>query len=180
MFNTKRKQIHAELPGAVVGSVRQKKPINPLTPRRVKQAIIGVIVLALLGGGLVIWHHRQLTQTAALNTKHALLSEAARYLDTAQTPKLAPIAQQIKQQSGYAKDPDYLYVLLTYSINTSDSNNASAYYGQLVKAYKPSKGYDESIRAYARPPKDLQAQVEFLSTQKNQSRAHDFFVQEPQ
>jgi hypothetical protein len=127
--------------------------------------IAGILTVVVVAAVIVsISHVRH--QHSIANQREAIVTQGAALLNPADVQQLTPVVAQIKQQPGYATDPNALYILTVYYINLTDATNTKAYYAQLSKAYNPQKGYTNlALKKAARSPQDLKSSVTYVENQ---------------
>jgi hypothetical protein len=123
-----------------------------------------VLVVIIVGLGLYFgWPEPKVVVPDGCSSQ--LLGRAAVVLDPTKVGELEPITDEIRQAPKYDQDPNCLYVLVTYYINTSDGTLAKEANNKLEKVYNPEKGYDEAIARDAKSPQALRPSVDFLVKQ---------------
>ncbi len=136
-----------------------------------------VVVVVLIAGTLLvslIAHNH-----ANAQKRDDLVSQAVPLLTSYHIDELATVVAQIKQQPGYAKDVDCLYVLTTYYINASDVTNAKLYYSELSKVYNQKTGYRNAGLKDANTPEQLSSRVSFIEKQASEESLHFIGIPSP-
>ncbi|MEO8105388.1 MAG: hypothetical protein ABI602_03575 [Candidatus Saccharibacteria bacterium] len=82
---------------------------------------------------------------AAYKCSSQTLHEASQVLVPTKVTELGQIVGKIQKNKGYDTDPNCLYVVTTYYINESDSNQARYFVNKLNASYDKSKGLDDSL-----------------------------------
>ena len=109
-----------------------------------------------------------------------VLKEAVALLDPGKVKELSVIVEKIIKIKGYDKDPNLLYVILTYYINLSDGGNSRKTYDSLKNIYNENVGYD-SLLENAKKPVDLEPIVVFLEKRAGEVEKNSYTVPpEPQ
>jgi multidrug efflux pump subunit AcrB len=129
----------------------------------VRRVVLLIASLCLIVAAMILIaliRHQQTSDRA----RAALVTQASADLDLENTNKLAQIVSQIKQQPGYQRDADSLYIITIYYLNTGDSANARLYYDKLASVYDAQKGYKNAALKHARSLQSLKSSVEFLAS----------------
>lgn len=159
-----------EAPPAAKASWKRK--VTYWVKQHKRQLLVAVGVLIVLVAALFVFWPDPEPDPPAVGCSKDLVRDAGRALAPSDVDRLQPIVQQMESSVGYEDDPNCVYVVMTYYINTSDSEKATQLYNQLVQAYDPDEGYDQSIAARAKSPEEVKPTIEFL-----QSIAEDFHGQ---
>lgn len=180
--------------------VKETKVLAPHTgvlkkSRKTYYSLFTVSLILLAGVGLYAWKSGYLpggkTEQKAQTVRQecnkdstsdycALLKEATGLLDPGKVKELSVVAEKIRKTEGYDKDPNYLYVVLTYHINLSDSENARKTYNLLKDAYGSEIGYDPLL-VDTKTPDELEPVVSFLEKNREAVDKNSFTVPpEPQ
>lgn len=110
----------------------------------------------------------------------SVLKEAVYLLDPSKVKELSVVVDKIKNISGYDKNPNLLYVILTFYINLSDGENAKKTYELLNNSYKTDVGYDPLL-VNAKKPAELESIINFLQKLSADVKKNSFTVPpEPQ
>ena len=99
----------------------------------------------------------------------AILQESSVLLQPKTSDKLQPYVTKIIKVKDYQNDPNLVYVLLTYSINTTNGQGVKNYYTLLLKDYNTKYGYNIVIKKYALLPVSLKATVDTIYNNYKQS-----------
>lgn len=92
-----------------------------------------------------------------------LLQQAALAMAPEGSGRLKDIAGTIQKLPGYQQDPNCMYVVTSYYVDSSNAKDAQTAMKQLSAVYKPKDGFDGAlVSPYARSYKDLQSSVAFL------------------
>lgn len=169
-----------------------KKPVRFLG-KSARFWAITIVILILAGGIFVVYKSQQdkikkptdergVKTNCSEQTTEActVLKEAVALLDPGKVKELSVVVDKINKIKGYDKDPNLLYVILTYYINLSDGGNSRKTYDLLKNIYKENVGYD-SLLVNAKKPVDLEPIVVFLEKQSAEVKKNSFTVPpEPQ
>lgn len=91
------------------------------------------------------------TQVCSDSANRSLLSTDAKYIISNNFVGQGVLVHKIQKLAGYQNDPNCLYVIVNYYINTSNVNKAMIYYNKLKKIYDPRHGFSR----YLNPSKTL-------------------------
>lgn len=131
----------------------------PVTIRQRKRlliiffVVIAALALAAAGGrGAYEQYKRKQAENAsrqkAASCPDEFLSQAGPYLssrDHANREKLRPIALKIEQTQGYDKNPNCLYVVLTYYMQYGDAEKSRTHLDKLEKVYDTEAGFSQLL-----------------------------------
>jgi len=136
--------------------------------------IVLVIIIVLIIGGFFIYMGQSDRSKKTISsqgnkencsnksTKTCLvLKEASGLLEPGKVKELSVVVDKIKKTQDYDKNPNLLYVILTFYINLSDGTNARKNFNLLKNTYKEDVGYN-SLLINAKKPVDLERIVVFL------------------
>lgn len=125
--------------------------VSPSLPLKLRKAwltsIIGAIILIIIAGLVVFFINRNNTKTTATDacsskSTQYILKEASPLLSpTVEVTKLQSLVSKIQQISNYQKDPNCLYPIVLYYINTSNAKESSFYLNEFLNAYGPGHGF---------------------------------------
>lgn len=168
----------------VTGYINNSRQLS--LPHVYKKIIIVIVCVALLIvgiGGLFVYKNYQSTHSTTDCSKSTkckeLLKEAIKSLAPKEVAGLAKSVDKIKGFKGYEKNPDLLYVLVTFYINLSDGINARKYLDMLKSVYNSKKGYDPLLYEAGiavKKPSDLESIASFLQKQQQlQQHTNGYF-----
>ena len=127
-----------------------------------------LIVCVLVAGVVGVIRAKQRHDLQQQQAKrHALIVRASKVLEPKDVSRLEPITKEIKALPNYQNDPSYVYILLVYYINLSDSPNATHYLVQLNKISKSNLALEPVLQSNAPSRQDLQKNISFLENQSN-------------
>lgn len=160
----------AKLDTVLVSTDSSRRRLN--APRYFLQrktvSLLGIVIIGALGGFVYYQWDKDRRQPVVQGPvcSRQLLNRAVVAFEPEKVAELEPVANEIKQLPRYEQDPNCLYVLMQFYVNTSDAQGASATLAKLEASYNPGVGYDEALVAYkAEPPAAFRPVIEFLNAQ---------------
>jgi hypothetical protein len=135
--------------------------VGKSTSTRFSRRSVLLVAGLLLVVAIVLLVTNFVHQQAINKDRAALVTQAAAVLELENKNDLGRIVSQIKQQPGYQRDPDSLYVLTIYYLNMGDAANARVYYDKLASVHKAKDSYSNAKLKYARSLQSLKSSVEF-------------------
>lgn len=157
------------------------KPFKRGVPKLTKKVIIAAVALVAVGGlawltySYVQKQNNKYSTACTDKSANGVLNKTVPYFQPNQYQELGKLVDQITTYPNFDKDPNCLAILMTYYINISDNVKAREYYDKLVVVYQPKKGYDKSIKAYAKTPEYYLSMVQFLEKQAEQSKKNTYY-----
>lgn len=138
-----------------------------LQTKKVRLVLITLIVLlglGLLAAGIVSYRSASRRPVCS----DATLREAVPVLGKTQTPELKPVVDKIKSMKGYDRDPNCLYVVVTYHINNYDEDSAKRDMRQLKKVYDSKKGFSSQFGSKVKSIAMLEDDIAFMVKRKSE------------
>lgn len=137
-----------------------RMPLRLRYKRRIKLALI---LLAVLLVALIVYF---LFNQSRLNARPVCsdqqLEQASTVLDRSKVEELKPIAESIQQLERFDRDPNCLYVVVSYYIYMEDPSNARTFFEKLKKAYIPDQGFSSKLGDRTKTLEDLELEVGFV------------------
>jgi hypothetical protein len=127
--------------------------------------IIGIVLIVVVAvTGLSIGRHYYLKHQSEERQKQmiSLLKQANSDFSPKELTKLGGVVAQIKSQPNYEQNPNYLYILVNYYINTDDVTDASTYYTKLEKVYSAKQGFSSYLSYDPRSMATMKSSISFL------------------
>ena len=92
----------------------------------------------------------------------AIIREASGPLDNLDQLALAPIAEKIKTEKDFDKDPNCLYIVLQYALGQSNASLSQDYYNKLEKVYNPAAGFSNAFTTATVSLKTMKTSIDVL------------------
>ena len=162
----------------IVGKTEPRHLLRRLSKKILFGGLVVIIAAAVIAGVILYrqqQHNKQLAKIAAQNTCIAadsgnLLKQAVQNLDPSRTAQLQPLVVQIQRLKNYNEDPNCLYVLATYYINTIDVNNAKIYIAKYNEAYKKVHSLSPILANYIKNHPSLNELLKMMIAAVNQDQ----------
>lgn len=154
----------------MLGIDQKTEPKEPLgTKRRLTKKtwfIIAILMLAILALGIgfaptITKKYKSMSKVSVCSD--ATLGEAAGVMGRDKVFELKPIAEKIQNTKDYDRDPNCLYVVLGYYINSYDPDNAKKHLTMLKKVHDPNIGYKAPLGSKVKDIATLESEIEFIT-----------------
>jgi hypothetical protein len=126
------------------------KPFVPVLPKpttQIKKRVwlyitVPIVLVAGVVVGALYYHHQSVNVSTVCSSTAGpvLLHNAGAAIYAANIKQLRQVAQTVQKEPHYQQDPNCLYIMVNYYIDSGDSKNASFYLDKLNQAYQPNKG----------------------------------------
>ena len=138
----------------------------------------GIVVIVLCLIGLVIYLYLLSSQKpkpviSSCTNNSSLLNNASKAIISNNITSQSKIVNQIKKIPNYQKDPNCLYIMTSYYINTSNASEASSYLNKLEKIFNTSKGFSSKLSSLA-SLNDIKSEVSAMNY--NAAQAKNFVI----
>jgi len=121
---------------------REHKQVKLLQPKNLILAVVGVLAIV----AIAITANVQLARTTCSNPfARSILTEAAKYLDQSKQQQLQPVVAKIRAKRNFDKDPNCMYVVVSYDIFSSSIVSARADLNKLKKIHGANQGFDSAL-----------------------------------
>ncbi len=132
-------QKEAQVAGSRSFLSQHKKPV----------VAIAIIIIGVLGYCIYRLNHKpvstyvavQATNTCTTGTGLQLLRQAVPLSTQPKYLQLKKVVDKIQKLPDYQRDPNCLYMVITYEVNAADAGSASDNFNKLVKVYNPNVGF---------------------------------------
>lgn len=141
-----------------------------LTKRRL--LVIGAIILVFAIASAVTYLYQQQAVSAICDGSetNATYKSASNYLNPTATQNLGTIVKTIEASRGYEKDPNCMYIALTYYLNISDAEKARQRYDKFAAVYDQKEGLVKVLSSRNVSAERLKSDVELLETTETQAQ----------
>ncbi len=102
----------------------------------------------------------------------ATLREASSALSPASLGQLKPIAEKVMSTKNYDKDPNCMYIVLTYHTNNDQPAIARSDLEKLRKMYDPTQGFSSYLGPNPKDLTALEADINFRETTLKETEAN--------
>lgn len=139
---------------------------------------VGAVILTLLAliiGGILWAGKASRTSTSQVCTD-SIVEPASRSLDPLKVGELKLVAEEIKQLKRFDRDPDCLYILVVYSINSVDTVAARQYFASLKEVYDQSMGFDPRLQAKSNSLAKLEDDISSAETSAREAQENSIFI----
>lgn len=146
------------------------EPKHTVHSKRTIVVVVSVIGVIILSMGLVfsIYNKKKSKDTVeasdACTSKAAgdILKQASQKLAPEKTKELKPYVDKIKTLKDYDKDPNCLYLVVVYDVNTHNDAQASQNYSRFNEVYNNKVGLDSKLSSESNPQENLKNKVDNL------------------
>lgn len=171
---------NGDAPEVFVGGGKKKRAPRFNLPNKDKRAqlkkptIILIVFLIFVGVAIAIavsvdqYNKRKASSNCQTDTnKSSTLSNASLLIGQSDLSNLRTLVGQIKTFCGYAKDPNYQYVIANYYFLASDYPNAKKAYDDMKGVYNPKVGFEPSLVAGQKSIENLKTKIDGLGNEVN-------------
>ena len=161
----------AEIPTSVAKPKGNFPALPKLFTKRNVMILAGVIVLAAVITGVVIFHQRNQNKLDC-NKKYCqqILVDASTAFAANNISDQKKQVDKITDIFGYDKQPNYMYVVTNYYINISDAVNAQKSYDKLLVVFDQKVGYSPSLTGNVLTTVQLKDSISFLQQRQSYDR----------
>lgn len=134
-------------------------------PKRAKQGVKLIPIALVLVLGFAIYKNVTKFASSDLCRGEAtspIYKEAGAVLNSQATAKLKPVVDKIVAMKHYDRDPNCMYPVTVFYINSGNAKEARTNYEKLTKTYNAKEGFSKDLGPLALPIDRLKQQVERL------------------
>lgn len=138
-------------------------------PRQIRFLLLVVLILLIAIPSWIAYRDHQRDAKAVKSicstAPGGVLEKAAPLLNkVSKNADLKKIVDSIQATPNYSRDPNCMYPIVSYYINTGDYDNAKTNLDKLVVVYDPQKGFSSALGTYTKNISTLKADVNYLNT----------------
>lgn len=136
-------------------------------PRRLGKKDVRVVAIVLVAIGLIgAGGYGYYQHWKGVKADKKLYAEAALYVrQPSESVKLKKVVNKIESQPGYMNDPNFVFPIAMYYVNTGNLNEAEKYYKQFQSTYDAKKGLDNEYKNTKVDASILEKSIGYLRTQ---------------